>query len=99
MHTLSKLQQISNNDFHQVQLQLNNIYEDIHWLLLITGFILFDNDSDCVQNCKIPDDIMNYSISISSFVDINLTYNLFKNLTNLSSMIDIDFNFCDPICT
>jgi hypothetical protein len=89
----------SYNDIQQVQSQVNSLYEDLHWILLIAGFIIFDMNSDSLLDCKIPNEIMNYSIGISVFVDVNSTYNLFKNLKSISNMTDSDFNFCDPICT
>ena len=69
-----------------------SIYEDIHWILLISGFVLIDIDTEIES--KIPDEIMEYSIKISSLIDINLTRKLFKG----EKLNEIDFNYCDPIC-
>jgi hypothetical protein len=94
---LSKITSIQSKSEAESQIRyLNNIYEDIHWLLLISGFILIDIDNDI--ECKIPSEIMNYSISISSYVDLNLTRNLFIDKLNTITINEVDLNYCDPIC-
>lgn len=75
---------------------LNNLYEDLHWLLLISGFILFDIDSDAAS--QIPKEIMIYSISISSYVNLNQMHNLFINKLNTINIGETDLAYCDPIC-
>lgn len=73
---------------------LNNLYEDIHWLLLISGFILFDMDSDL--ECQIPNEIMSYSISISSHVDSSALLRAYSNIDPSNSL---NFINIDPICS
>ena len=99
---LSKLtaiqqQQANRADFDNQIRYLNNIFEDIHWLLLISGFIIIDLDNDA--ECRIPGEIMNYSIRISALVDLNLTRNLFKEKLNSITITEVDLSYCDPICS
>ncbi|RNA22307.1 exportin-4, partial [Brachionus plicatilis] len=70
--------QLSNRQIEQqFEQHLTKLSEDIHWLLLINGFVLFEI-SESEEN-KIPEKIMNYDASITT--DVN-------NLTNLSNLLD-----------
>uniref|UniRef100_A0A8D2D5N7 Exportin-4 n=1 Tax=Sciurus vulgaris TaxID=55149 RepID=A0A8D2D5N7_SCIVU len=48
---------------------LDDLYEDIHWLILVTGYLLADDTQG--ETPLIPPEIMEYSIKHSSEVDIN----------------------------
>ncbi|XP_036152458.1 exportin-4 isoform X4 [Myotis myotis] len=50
---------------------LDELYEDIHWLILVTGYLLADDTQG--ETPLIPPEIMEYSIKHSSEVDINTT--------------------------
>ncbi|XP_006832027.1 PREDICTED: exportin-4 [Chrysochloris asiatica] len=50
---------------------LDDLYEDIHWLILVTGYLLADDTQG--ETPLIPPEIMDYSIKHSSEVDINTT--------------------------
>lgn len=59
--------------------RLNGMSEDIHWLLLIAGFALFEANSD--DQARIPDEIMAYSIRCTRLVDLNLLNEIMSRLT------------------
>lgn len=73
----------ASNAFDLFTKHITNLSEDIHWLLLISGFILFEINSELEQS-NIPTEIMKYSIACSSFVDLNLVNKLFASLNQLS---------------
>ncbi|XP_070568372.1 exportin-4-like isoform X2 [Ptychodera flava] len=50
---------------------LDDLYEDIHWLVLISGYVLADEAQG--ETPLIPSDIMEYSISESQNVNIDTT--------------------------
>uniref|UniRef100_A0A8C9WSW8 Exportin-4 n=1 Tax=Scleropages formosus TaxID=113540 RepID=A0A8C9WSW8_SCLFO len=50
---------------------LDDLYEDIHWLILVTGYLLADDPQG--ETPLIPSEVMEYSIKNSSEVDINTT--------------------------
>ncbi|XP_035250493.1 exportin-4 [Anguilla anguilla] len=50
---------------------LDDLYEDIHWLILVTGYLLADDPQS--ETPLIPSEVMEYSISHSTEVDINTT--------------------------
>ncbi|XP_059985435.1 exportin-4 isoform X4 [Lagenorhynchus albirostris] len=50
---------------------LDDLYEDIHWLILVTGYLLADDTQG--ETPLIPPEVMEYSIKHSSEVDINTT--------------------------
>ncbi|XP_072332936.1 exportin-4 isoform X2 [Scyliorhinus torazame] len=50
---------------------LDDLYEDIHWLLLVTGYLLADDTQG--ETPLIPPEIMEYSIKNATEVDINTT--------------------------
>lgn len=62
---------------------LTSVSEDIHWLLLIAGFTLFEVNAE-IGEARIPNEIMNYSIMCSSFVDFQLVNTLLLPLNRLS---------------
>lgn len=64
---------------------LNNLSEDIHWILLITGFILFEINSD-VEQANIPEELMKYSINCSSHVDMNLINKMVLTLNQFDTV-------------
>ncbi|RXM29621.1 Exportin-4 [Acipenser ruthenus] len=53
---------------------LDDLYEDIHWLILVTGCLLADETQG--ETPLIPPEIMEYSIKHSTEVDINTTLQL-----------------------
>nr|XP_015219586.1 PREDICTED: exportin-4 [Lepisosteus oculatus] len=50
---------------------LDDLYEDIHWLILVTGYLLADDAQG--ETPLIPSEVMEFSIKHSSEVDINTT--------------------------
>ncbi|XP_053312418.1 exportin-4 [Spea bombifrons] len=50
---------------------LDDLYEDIHWLILVTGYLLADDTQG--ETPLIPPEVMEYSIKQSTEVDINTT--------------------------
>ena len=57
-----------------------NLYEDLHWLLLITGYILSNKVAS--EKSLIPDQVMMYSVAESENVDLESTV---KYLTSLGT--------------
>uniref|UniRef100_A0AAY4DSA5 Exportin-4 n=1 Tax=Denticeps clupeoides TaxID=299321 RepID=A0AAY4DSA5_9TELE len=53
---------------------LDDLYEDIHWLILVTGYLLADDPQG--ETPLIPAEVMEYSIKHSTEVDINTTLQL-----------------------
>jgi hypothetical protein len=58
---------------------LTILSEDIHWILLISGFMLFEVSSEADRQL-IPAEIMNFSITCSKYTDSNLICKLFSTL-------------------
>ncbi|KAM6317028.1 exportin-4 isoform 2-T2 [Aegotheles albertisi] len=50
---------------------LDDLYEDIHWLILVTGYLLANETQG--ETPLIPPEVMEYSIKHSAEVDINTT--------------------------
>uniref|UniRef100_A0A4W5MZ84 Exportin-4 n=1 Tax=Hucho hucho TaxID=62062 RepID=A0A4W5MZ84_9TELE len=50
---------------------LDDLYEDIHWLILVSGYLLADDPQG--ETPLIPGEVMEYSINHSTEVDINTT--------------------------
>ncbi|NXW00511.1 XPO4 protein, partial [Fregetta grallaria] len=50
---------------------LDDLYEDIHWLILVTGYLLANDTQG--ETPLIPPEVMEYSIKHSAEVDINTT--------------------------
>ncbi|XP_020623322.1 exportin-4-like [Orbicella faveolata] len=50
----------------------DNLYEDLHWLLLISGYLLADESIG--ETPLIPQEIISYSSSLKSQVDIQATF-------------------------
>ncbi|KAJ8253441.1 hypothetical protein GJAV_G00213000 [Gymnothorax javanicus] len=50
---------------------LDDLYEDIHWLILVTGYLLADDPQS--ETPLIPSEVMEHSISHATEVDINTT--------------------------
>ncbi|KAI4898132.1 hypothetical protein NFI96_015395 [Prochilodus magdalenae] len=50
---------------------LDDLYEDIHWLILVSGYLLADDPQG--ETPMIPSEVMEYSIKHSTEVDINTT--------------------------
>lgn len=63
--------------------RLASISEDIHWLLLIAGFTMFEVNAE-VDQARIPNEIMTYSIRCSQFVNMQLVNDLMSRLGQLS---------------
>ncbi|XP_012697798.1 exportin-4 [Clupea harengus] len=53
---------------------LDDLYEDIHWLILVTGYLLADDPQG--ETPMIPAEVMEYSIKHSTEVDMNTTLQL-----------------------
>lgn len=67
---INKLAIISNSKPLNNCYELVNLNEDIHWILLVSGFIIFEINSDSVR--LISNEIMQYSLKWNGFVDDNL---------------------------
>jgi len=50
----------------------DNLYEDLHWLLLISGYLLADEGTG--ETPLIPQEIISYSSNLKSQVDIQATF-------------------------
>ncbi|XP_063743859.1 exportin-4 [Eleginops maclovinus] len=50
---------------------LDDLYEDIHWLILVSGYVLADDSQG--ETPLIPSEVMEFSIKHSTEVDINTT--------------------------
>ncbi|XP_026232169.1 exportin-4 [Anabas testudineus] len=50
---------------------LDDLYEDIHWLILVSGYLLADDPQG--ETPLIPSEVMEFSIKHSTEVDINTT--------------------------
>ncbi|XP_013883945.1 exportin-4 [Austrofundulus limnaeus] len=50
---------------------LDDLYEDIHWLILVSGYLLADDPQG--ETPLIPTEVMEFSIKHSTEVDINIT--------------------------
>jgi hypothetical protein len=74
-------------DLNLVNKHMIKLSEDIHWILLISGFMLFEINSDGDQS-KIPKEIMIYSINFTKYLDMNLINKLF-NMLNPSMLSPI----------
>ena len=51
---------------------VDNLFEDLHWLLLISGYLLADESNG--ETPLIPQEIISYSSSLKSQVDIQATF-------------------------
>ena len=51
---------------------VDNLYEDLHWLLLISGYLLADESNG--ETPLIPQEIISYSSSLKAQVDIQTTF-------------------------
>lgn len=51
---------------------MDNLYEDLHWLLLISGYLLADESNG--ETPLIPQEIISYSSSLKAQVDIQTTF-------------------------
>lgn len=74
---------------------LDNIFEDIHWLVLITGHILcMDSDG---ETPLIPSELMQYSISQTNAGEVNVpdTLEFLASIQNVES--NITSNNCDKV--
>ena len=80
------LSRVSNASMEPALLEkhLTTLSEDIHWLLLISGFMLFEVSSEPDRQ-SIPTEIMNFSIMCSKYVDSNLICKLFSSLNTPNS--------------
>ena len=59
---------------------MTKISEDIHWLILINGFILFEINTVESEEALISDQIMSYSIKISPLIDYNFLNKLISSI-------------------
>lgn len=78
LELLSKMAQNPNaiNDFTK---HMTSLSEDVHWILLISGFTLFQVSSDGDDCRSISNEVMDYSIKCSQFVDMGLIHRLFSS--------------------
>lgn len=83
--------------------QITDLSEDLHWILLISGFALFEVGS---EQPSISAELMAYSIRCSKFVDQALVQQLFSNTLNKTSkeankeLIELrltDYDTLDPV--
>lgn len=51
---------------------MDNLYEDLHWLLLISGYFLADDGNG--EKPLIPKEIISHSSSLESHVDVQATF-------------------------
>ena len=51
---------------------MDNLYEDLHWLLLISGYFLADEGNG--EKPLIPNEIITYSSSLESQVDVQASF-------------------------
>lgn len=61
-------------------IKTENLYEDLHWIVLIIGYVLSDKVTS--EKSLIPDQVMMYSIAESENVNLEFTV---KHLTSLGS--------------
>ncbi|XP_012863228.2 exportin-4, partial [Echinops telfairi] len=73
---------------------LDELYEDIHWLILVTGYLLADDTQG--ETPLIPPEIMEYSIKHSSEVDINTTLQMLGSPGEKASSIP-GYNRADSV--
>ncbi|XP_020921100.1 exportin-4 isoform X5 [Sus scrofa] len=73
---------------------LDDLYEDIHWLILVTGYLLADDTQG--ETPLIPPEIMEYSIKHSSEVDINTTLQILGSPGEKASSIP-GYNSTDSV--
>ena len=59
-------------------IKTENLYEDLHWIILLAGYILSDDVSG--EKCLIPDEVMMYSIAKSENVHLESTVNYLTSL-------------------
>lgn len=74
---------MTTNNEELITRRLASISEDIHWLLLIAGFTMFEVNAEIDQS-RIPSEIMKYSIRCSQFVNVQLVTDLMSRLGQLS---------------
>ncbi|CAF0887255.1 unnamed protein product [Brachionus calyciflorus] len=70
----------------QYEKHLNKLSEDIHWLLLINGFVLFEINTIESEENLVPKEIMSYSAKISQTVDSNLLNSLILKLNETTQV-------------
>ncbi|XP_033635740.1 exportin-4-like [Asterias rubens] len=68
--------------------KLHRLYEDLHWLLLITGFILANESKG--ETPMIPPAIMKFSIAESSHVDVQKTLHALTSSVNITQPFLVD---------
>ena len=51
---------------------VDNLFEDLHWLLLISGYLLADEGTG--ETPLIPQEVISYSSSLKNQVDIQATF-------------------------
>ncbi|XP_038078024.1 exportin-4-like isoform X2 [Patiria miniata] len=74
-----------NLDLDQNMKQIHFLYEDLHWLLLITGFILANESKG--ETPMVPAEIMQYSIGQACNVDVQKSLHALTSSTNISQPI------------
>ena len=89
-----------NSKTYNIDSHLASIYENIHWLLLITGFICYEVNYDSTETVKIPSEIMKFSSSylheinkinqLVAVIDepsrVPMIFNITPNLTSIINL-------------
>uniref|UniRef100_A0A8C7X9G8 Exportin-4 n=1 Tax=Oryzias sinensis TaxID=183150 RepID=A0A8C7X9G8_9TELE len=73
---------------------LDDLYEDIHWLILVSGYLLADDPQG--ETPLIPSEVMEFSIKHSTEVDINTTLQILGSPGEKASSIP-GFNRTDSV--
>ncbi|KAJ0005953.1 hypothetical protein NQD34_015847 [Periophthalmus magnuspinnatus] len=73
---------------------LDDLYEDIHWLILVSGYVLADDPQG--ETPLIPSEVMDFSIKHATEVDINTTLQILGSPGEKASSIP-GFNRTDCV--
>ncbi|XP_061782080.1 exportin-4 isoform X1 [Nerophis lumbriciformis] len=73
---------------------LDDLYEDIHWLILVSGYLLADDPQG--ETPMIPSEVMEFSIKHSTEVDLNTTLQILGSPGEKASSIP-GFNRTDSV--
>uniref|UniRef100_A0A8C6S488 Exportin-4 n=1 Tax=Neogobius melanostomus TaxID=47308 RepID=A0A8C6S488_9GOBI len=73
---------------------LDDLYEDIHWVILVSGYVLADDPQG--ETPLIPSEVMEFSIKHSTEVDINTTLQILGSPGEKASSIP-GFNRTDSV--
>ncbi|XP_049583005.1 exportin-4 [Syngnathus scovelli] len=73
---------------------LDDLYEDIHWLILVSGYLLADDPQG--ETPLIPSEVMEFSVKRSTEVDMNTTLQILGSPGERASSIP-GFDRTDPV--